>query len=199
MASARDVAAAAGRASAVEWGRAEASYAHGAPPLPLGMYAGEGALPPGSPLNPAAAAAAAMAAADEPTPEMLAAEAWALVSVEERAARLAAQTRLRQMLTHPEGRTKLLLHPKTLPTAPYAGKCLCPWENIGLPCPTTEREHFFRHCHRVCAYCYVSGHALAQCSLAERDGLPIGSALLKHSARPATPPHTPRGGPRSNS
>jgi len=196
VASARDVAAAAGRASAVEWGRAEASYAHGAP---LGMYAGEGALPPGSPLNPAAAAAAAVAAADEPTPEMLAAEAWALVSVEERAARLAAQTRLRQMLTHPEGRTKLLLHPKTLPTAPYAGKCLCPWENIGLPCPTTEREHFFRHCHRVCAYCYVSGHALAQCSLAERDGLPIGSALLKHSARPATPPHTPRGGPRSTS
>ena len=200
VASARDVAAAAGRASAVEWGRAEASYAHGAPQLPLGMYAGEGALPPGSPLNPVAAAAAAAAAVEEPTPEMLAAEAWALVSVEERAARLAAQTRLRQMLTHPEGRTKLLLHPKTLPTAPYAGKCLCPWENIGLPCPTTEREHFFRHCHRVCAYCYVSGHALAQCSLAERDGLPIGSALLKHSARPATPPHhTPRGGPRSTS
>ena len=160
---------------------------------------GEGAALGAAPEEADAAAAEAEEAAR--SPEELAAESWALVSAEERSARLAAQTRLRQMLALPEGRTKLLLHPRTLPTARYAGKCLCPWENLGLPCPTTEREHYFRHCHRVCAYCYVNGHALDECPLAKRDGLAVGAALLQGapaagSGAPATPALTPvRGAP----
>ena len=54
------------------------------------------------------------------------------------------------------------------------GRCLCPWENVGLPCPPRDREHYYRHCHRVCAYCYVEGHTLTECTLAKKDGLPVG-------------------------
>jgi len=48
---------------------------------------------------------------------------------------------------------------------------VCPWENVGLPCPTSEPNHFYHHQHRVCAYCYVPGHTLPQCPLAARDGI----------------------------
>jgi len=97
------------------------------------------------------------------------------LSTLERAERLAAQTKLAAMLATEEARAKVLANPALLPTVRVAGKAICARENLGLPCPMMDPNHFLRYSHRVCAYCYVGGHTLPTCPLAEQDGVPIST------------------------
>jgi hypothetical protein len=119
---------------------------------------------------------------DAASVEAEAAEAHALAAAEkamlglsetEREERAEAQYALQCVLCDADARARVLMNPNLLPTAAIAGKWVCAYENVGLACPTRrEPEHFLRHVHRTCAYCYVDGHTLPYCPLATRDGIP---------------------------
>ena len=65
-----------------------------------------------------------------------------------------------------------MAEPKKLPTPKVCDRWICQWEQLGVACPT-DKDHYIRNSHQVCAYCWVIGHVLKKCPVARKDGLAL--------------------------